>query len=119
MSTPEALRTAPRISSACNAARACRRRALSKNRCWRNSRGRRDSRAHASQSQFQNRSGTTRTASAPLPTLQACEVLLRRRHRLLEPLIDHRGDLVIVILLHHDVAVALDSEVGKLDEGRL
>src|SRR5450432_793960 len=42
-----------------------------------------------------------------------------RRQRLVEPLVDHRRDLLVVLLLHHDVAVALDAEVGELDPGGL
>src|SRR5262249_47390304 len=54
-------------------------------------------------------------ASAPLPTLQE-RVLLRRRHRLLQPSIDHRGDLLVVLLLHHHMAVALDAQLRQPDE---
>src|SRR5260370_2351045 len=44
---------------------------------------------------------------------------IRSRQRLVEPLVDHRRDLLAVLLLHHDVAVALDAAVGELDPGAL
>src|SRR5438876_12000860 len=38
---------------------------------------------------------------------------------LVEPARDHRGDLLVVLLQHQDMAVALDAEIGEPDEARL
>jgi hypothetical protein len=45
--------------------------------------------------------------------------LARRCQRLVEPALDHRGDLLVVLLLHHHVAIAMDADLGKPDPGRL
>ena len=45
-------------------------------------------------------------------------MLVLLRQRLLEPLRDDGGDLLVVLLVHHHVAVAFDAEVGELQEGR-
>src|ERR1700682_4049194 len=41
------------------------------------------------------------------------------RQILLQPLRDHGGDLPVVLLQHHDVAVTADAELGEPDEARL
>src|SRR5262245_8710171 len=43
----------------------------------------------------------------------------RRRQCAGKPLRDHRGDLPVVLLVHHHVAVALDAEGGEPHEGRV
>ena len=42
---------------------------------------------------------------------------LRCRQRLLQPILDHAGDRVAVLLQHHHVAVAADADVLQPDEG--
>src|SRR5256886_8538898 len=40
------------------------------------------------------------------------------RKRLVEPARDHRGDLPVVLLQHHDVAVSADTQIGEPEEDR-
>src|SRR5690242_17954919 len=47
----------------------------------------------------------------PVPSLHRGLLLLGRRHLLLQPVGDHGGDLEIVLLEHHEVAVSVDADV--------
>src|SRR6266545_7675910 len=50
---------------------------------------------------------------------RAEQLLLPRYHRLHDPLMDRGRDLLVVLLVHHHVAVALDADLTEPQERRL